>query len=99
MDERMAAAGKIWECQACGKRSHDLYGDSGTSWDESCALNAVLVDCNMKAALLATTAEIRSAFVGAPRPRFVWNKGSAITTVDTDALDNRYVGPSKSIDD
>lgn len=49
-----APEGKVWECQACGKTSQHLcggyinsagrvfYGHPG--WDESCAMNALLVD-------------------------------------------------------
>jgi hypothetical protein len=40
--DRKAPDGQIWQCQACGKRSSDLYDGPG-SWDESCSLNAVLV--------------------------------------------------------
>lgn len=39
---RIAPPGMVHVCCACGKRSRDLYGDKGTSWDESCMLNAVL---------------------------------------------------------
>lgn len=47
--ERMAPKGKTWECQACGKKSDDLYGIEGKhsyGWDESCMLNAQLMDTN-----------------------------------------------------
>ncbi len=45
MDEpRIAPDGAIWVCRACGKTGRDLYGDPGTSWDESCAMNAILCD-------------------------------------------------------
>ena len=42
----IAPEGKVWRCQACGKLSLDLYGDQALSWgwDESCILNAKLVD-------------------------------------------------------
>ncbi len=52
MNEK-APEGKIWMCGACGKKAFWLYGfdpndkdccDSG--YDESCMLNAVLVDDN-----------------------------------------------------
>lgn len=39
---RFAGPGTVWVCSACGKTAKDRYGDSGTSWDESCMLNAVL---------------------------------------------------------
>jgi DNA-directed RNA polymerase beta' subunit len=71
MDDRIAPPGKIWQCTACGKRSGDLYGDGNSSWDESCVLNAVLVDSILKPALLATAADIKTLFAGVPRPRFV----------------------------
>ncbi len=34
----------LWVCCACGKRSHDRYGERTISrgWDESCFLNSVL---------------------------------------------------------
>lgn len=42
---KLAPPGKVWRCQACGKRSRDRYGyqriDHG--YDVSCMLNAVLV--------------------------------------------------------
>ncbi len=38
-----APEGKVWVCGACGKRKQNKYDFSG-SWDESCALNASLVD-------------------------------------------------------
>ena len=46
MTDRMAPEGKLWVCFACGKTSHDRYGgfDATPGWDESCALNAHLVD-------------------------------------------------------
>jgi hypothetical protein len=43
MSERYAPDGKIWLCAMCGKKTRDQYGDDG-GWDESCALNAYLVD-------------------------------------------------------
>lgn len=41
-----APPGKVYQCQACGKLSRDLYGDKRISrgWDESCVLNCALVD-------------------------------------------------------
>lgn len=42
-DDRIAPERQIWICGACGKTSKDQYGDPGTSWDESCMLNSVLV--------------------------------------------------------
>jgi len=44
-DDRMAPAGAIWVCAACGKSAKDRYGIEGEhsrGWDESCMLNAVL---------------------------------------------------------
>jgi hypothetical protein len=40
-----APDGQVWVCQACGKRSRDLYGDEPLSygWDESCILHAALL--------------------------------------------------------
>ena len=43
-NDRMAPNGAIWMCAACGKTSRDRYGGEGSSWDESCMLNAVLVN-------------------------------------------------------
>ena len=46
----LAPRGKVWVCQACGKRSRTRYGfdaeknrvcDHG--WDESCMMNAELI--------------------------------------------------------
>lgn len=33
---------KVWVCHACGKMSHDKYGDKPISrgWDVSCAIHA-----------------------------------------------------------
>lgn len=42
--EPLAPHGKIWICVACGKLSKSLEGEEGTSWDESCMLNAILID-------------------------------------------------------
>ena len=45
MSDRIAPAGAIWVCAACGKTAKDRYGLEGKhsfGWDESCALNAVL---------------------------------------------------------
>jgi hypothetical protein len=41
---RVAPAGQVWVCGACGKRSRDRYGEHPISrgWDEACMLNAVL---------------------------------------------------------
>lgn len=48
--ERIAPAGKIWVCGACGKVAKDRYGIErgiqSPGWDESCALNCTLVDMN-----------------------------------------------------
>lgn len=47
MTDRFAPEGAIWVCGACGKTSdYDSYGIEGRhdrGWDESCALNAILV--------------------------------------------------------
>ncbi len=46
-DHRIAPPGKIWMCAACGKKARDRFGIEGwhsRGWDESCMLNAVLVD-------------------------------------------------------
>ena len=44
-EDRIAPDGKIWVCMACGKTSHDLYGDPENKWwDASCVLNSSLVD-------------------------------------------------------
>lgn len=42
---RLANDGYVFVCRACGKRSRDMYGNKPISWgwDESCALNCVLV--------------------------------------------------------
>ena len=48
-DDRIAPKGKIWRCAACGKYAVDRYGIEGYrsgGWDESCMLNAVLIDAN-----------------------------------------------------
>lgn len=44
---QIAPEGKVWMCGACRKKSRDLYGNQALDygWDESCVLNAVLVDC------------------------------------------------------
>lgn len=39
---RIAPAGAIWVCSACGKTSKDRYGDKNSSWDESCMMNSFL---------------------------------------------------------
>ena len=43
---KVAPAGTVYVCGACGKRSRDRYGfqkiDAG--WDESCMMHAVLCD-------------------------------------------------------
>ena len=38
--------GAVFVCNACGKRSRDLYGKQKISlgWDESCMLNAILCE-------------------------------------------------------
>lgn len=40
---RHAPESKIWLCMMCGKTTKDCYGDE-RGWDESCALNCILVD-------------------------------------------------------
>lgn len=50
MTERAAPPGAIWVCAVCGKTHSDLYGierAGSRSWDESCALNAVLCHKDM----------------------------------------------------
>jgi hypothetical protein len=43
MRDRIAPAGTIWVCGACGKTSRDRYGDADSrGWDSSCMLHAVL---------------------------------------------------------
>ncbi len=45
---RLANLGYSFNCRACGKKSRDMYGNHPISWgwDESCALNCVLIkDC------------------------------------------------------
>lgn len=44
-NDRIAPAGAVWVCGACGKTASDRYGIEGKydyGWDESCMLNAVL---------------------------------------------------------
>jgi hypothetical protein len=45
MANEFAPEGQVYQCQACGKLSRDLYGEQALNrgWDESCMLNAVLV--------------------------------------------------------
>jgi hypothetical protein len=43
MSDRYAPAGKVWFCMMCGKTTKDCYGEE-RGWDESCALNSILVD-------------------------------------------------------
>lgn len=38
-----APDGQKWYCMMCGKTSETLSGDA-RGWDESCALNAILID-------------------------------------------------------
>lgn len=45
--QRIAYPGTIWMCAACCKTATDRYGiegDKSPGWDESCVLNAILVD-------------------------------------------------------
>ena len=46
MPNQIAPEGAIYVCNACGKRSADLYGDMwhDYGWDESCVMHAVLCD-------------------------------------------------------
>jgi hypothetical protein len=46
MGNEVAPEGKVWVCMACGKRSPDKYGLQAISygWDESCMMNARLVE-------------------------------------------------------
>lgn len=46
MSNEIAPEGKVYICRACGKRSRDEYGFQAIDygWDESCVLNAVLMD-------------------------------------------------------
>lgn len=37
-----APDGQLFICGACGRFSKNLYGVEGSSWDESCMMNAVL---------------------------------------------------------
>jgi len=46
--KRIAPAGTIWVCAACGKTSRDRFGDKGSEWDESCMLNSVLCEETMR---------------------------------------------------
>lgn len=43
MSDRYAPAGKVWLCMMCGKTAKDYCTDA-RGWDESCALNCILVD-------------------------------------------------------
>ena len=44
-DNRIAPAGAVWVCGACGKRSLDLYQSNiDRGWDVSCMMGAVLCD-------------------------------------------------------
>ncbi len=42
MQSPIAPDGWVWQCQACGKRTHNRFGLDG-GWDEACMLNAVLI--------------------------------------------------------
>lgn len=44
MSANISPSGSEWFCMMCGKTSVDLHGDAGSSWDESCMLNSVLVN-------------------------------------------------------
>jgi hypothetical protein len=41
--DRYAPTGQVWLCMMCGKTTKDCYGEE-RGWDESCALNCILVD-------------------------------------------------------
>ncbi len=45
-ENEIAPKGAIFVCQACGKRSYDLYGMQKISpgWDVSCTMNAILCE-------------------------------------------------------
>lgn len=43
MIERYAPEGRIWLCMMCGKTAKDCFTDE-RGWDESCAMNCMLVD-------------------------------------------------------
>jgi hypothetical protein len=45
MSNQVAGEGQVFICSACGKRSHDRYGEQPISsgWDESCMMHSVLV--------------------------------------------------------
>lgn len=47
MVDRMAPAGKVWLCLACGKTATDIGGSEG-GWDEGCALNCIAVDATTR---------------------------------------------------
>lgn len=55
---RYAPLGKVWLCMMCGKTAKDYCTEKG-GWDESCALNCILVD---EAAKLPTAEQV-SEFV------------------------------------
>lgn len=44
--DRVAPAGTIWVCSACGKTAEDQYGNGAHTpgWDVSCMLSAVLCE-------------------------------------------------------
>lgn len=44
MANEIAPEGQVFVCGACGKRSHDRFGNQQLDygWDESCMLNSVL---------------------------------------------------------
>lgn len=46
MPNESAPKGKVWVCLACGKRSHDKYGDNAINrgWDVSCMMNSSLFE-------------------------------------------------------
>lgn len=43
MIERYAPEGRIWLCMMCGKTAKDCFTHE-RGWDESCAMNCILVD-------------------------------------------------------
>jgi hypothetical protein len=57
---RVAPAGYVYVCGACGKRSRDKYGDEKIDhgWDESCMMNSVL--CREDALVFGDNGRVKS---------------------------------------
>lgn len=72
MIERDAPEGKIWLCMMCGKTAKDSCTDE-RGWDESCAMNCILVDETTKQ---PTEAEVQ-AFVQ-QREQYMANSRASI---------------------